>query len=198
VSPAKTICRGAAIPFVDIRGQRIHYEDTGGTGPVLAFSHGLLMDASMWDAQVEELGGSYRCITWDERGHGQTGEASADFTYEDSADDLLGLLDSLGIARATLVGMSQGGYVTQRAAVRQPGIAQALVFISTQATEEEPAKVAVYDTLIDSWRAVGSRISSPRRSPDSSSAPTARSARSGSPSGSAWTLRACTRSTARW
>ena len=155
MSPAKTLSRGAAIPFIDIRGQRLHYEDTGGAGPVLAFSHGLLMDASMWDAQVEALGGSYRCITWDERGHGQTGEASADFTYEDSADDLLGLLDSLGIAHATLVGMSQGGYVTQRAAVRQPGIAQTLVFISTQATEEEPAKVTVYDTLIDAWESGG-------------------------------------------
>jgi pimeloyl-ACP methyl ester carboxylesterase len=143
------------MPFSDIRGQRLHYEDTGGAGPVLAFSHGLLMDASMWDAQVEALGGSYRCITWDERGHGQTGEASEDFTYEDSADDLLGLLDSLGIARATLVGMSQGGYVSQRAAVQQPGIAQALVFISTQATEEEPAKVAVYDMLIDAWESGG-------------------------------------------
>jgi pimeloyl-ACP methyl ester carboxylesterase len=143
------------MPFIDMRGQRLHYEDTGGAGPVLAFSHGLLMDASMWDAQVEALRGSYRCITWDERGHGQTGDASEEFTYEDSADDLLALLDFLGITSATLVGMSQGGYVSQRAAVRQPGIARALVFISTQATEEEPAKVAVYDTLIDAWERDG-------------------------------------------
>lgn len=139
------------MPFIDLRGQRLHYEDTGGAGPAIVFSHGLLMDASMWDAQVQALRGSCRCITWDERGHGQTGEAREDFTYEDSADDLLGLLRSLGISRATLVGMSQGGYVSQRAAVRNPEVAQALVFISTQATEEEPEKVAVYDTLIDAW-----------------------------------------------
>jgi pimeloyl-ACP methyl ester carboxylesterase len=143
------------MPFIDVRGQRLHYEDTGGAGRPIVFSHGLLMDASMWNAQVQALRSSYRCITWDERGHGQTGEASEDFTYEDSADDLLGLLDALGIARATLVGMSQGGYVTQRAAVRRPGSAQALVFISTQATEEEPAKVAVYDTLIEAWERGG-------------------------------------------
>jgi len=143
------------MPFIDVRGQRLHYEDTGGGGPVLAFSHGLLMDASMWDAQVQALRGSYRCITWDERGHGETGQAREDFTYEDSADDLLGILEFLDIARAALVGMSQGGYVSQRAAVQRPGIAQALVFISTQATEEEPAKVAVYDTLIDAWEKGG-------------------------------------------
>jgi pimeloyl-ACP methyl ester carboxylesterase len=143
------------MPFIDIRGQRLHYDDSGGARPAVVFSHGLLMDASMWDAQVEALRGAYRCITWDERGHGQTGEASEEFTYDDSAGDLLGLLNSLGIASATLVGMSQGGYVSQRAAAQQPGIAQALVFISTQATEEEPAKVAVYDKLIEAWESGG-------------------------------------------
>jgi len=143
------------MPFVDVRGQRIHYEDTGGAGPVLVFSHGLLMDASMWDAQVEELRDRCRCITWDERGHGQTGPAREAFSYDDSAEDLLGLLRSLGVERATLIGMSQGGYLTQRAAVAQPGIAQALVFVSSQATREEPARVALYDALIDAWESGG-------------------------------------------
>ena len=143
------------MPFVDVRGQRIHYEDTGGAGPAVVFSHGLLMDASMWDAQVEELRDRYRCITWDERGHGQADPALEVFTYDDSAEDLLGLLRSLGVERATLVGMSQGGYLTQRAAVREPGIAQALVFVSSQATQEDPARVAVYDALIDAWESGG-------------------------------------------
>jgi pimeloyl-ACP methyl ester carboxylesterase len=143
------------MPFLDVRDQRIHYQDTGGAGPALVFSHGLLMDESMWDAQVRELRGRYRCITWDERGHGRTGPALQPFTYEDSAEDLLGLLRSLRVERATLIGMSQGGYLTQRAAVRAPGIAQALVFISSQATPEDPEKLALYDTLIDSWESDG-------------------------------------------
>jgi len=82
------------VPFTEIRGQRLHYQDTGGAGPAIVFSHGLLMDASMWDAQVKALRGRHRCITRDERGHGQTGEASEDFTYEASVEDLLGLLHS--------------------------------------------------------------------------------------------------------
>ena len=87
------------MPFLDVRNQRIHYQDTGGAGPALVFSHGLLMDGSMWDAQVRELRGRYRCITWDERGHGQTGPALQPFTYDDSAEDLLGLLDRWASAR---------------------------------------------------------------------------------------------------
>ena len=139
------------MPFADVGAQRIHYRDTGGEAPVLVFSHGLLMDGSMWDPQVQRLRDRYRCITWDERGHGQTGVASQPFTYEDSAEDLLGLLATLGVERATLVGMSQGGYLTQRAAVRAPEIVQALVFVSTQATPEDPEKLGLYDTLIDVW-----------------------------------------------
>jgi len=38
--------------FIDVNGQRIHYSDTGGDGPMLAFSHGLLMDGSTWDPRV--------------------------------------------------------------------------------------------------------------------------------------------------
>jgi hypothetical protein len=48
------------MPFVDARGQRIprrilHYKDAAGAGPAVACSNGLLMGASMWDAQVQEL-----------------------------------------------------------------------------------------------------------------------------------------------
>lgn len=52
--------------------QLIRYEDTGGDGPVLVFSHGSLMDHTMFTAQVAALRGKYRCILWDGQGHGGT------------------------------------------------------------------------------------------------------------------------------
>src|SRR5439155_1039112 len=81
-------------PFAEVNRQRLFYEDGGGEGPVVAFSHGLFMDHSMFDPQVEALRDGYRCIAWDERGHGQTGDALEPFTYWDSADDLMALLDA--------------------------------------------------------------------------------------------------------
>ena len=60
------------MPFAHVNGQKLYYEDTGGDGPVIVFSHGLLMDGSMFAPQVEALRSTWRCITWDERGHGQT------------------------------------------------------------------------------------------------------------------------------
>lgn len=141
--------------FADVNGQRVRFEDTGGDGPVLAFSHGLLMDGSMWDPQVEVLRDRYRCITWDERGHGRTESDGTSFTYWDSAADLLALLGQLGVTRATLVGMSQGGYLTQRAAVEAPELVESLVFVASQAGREAPEKEGLYATLLDTWERDG-------------------------------------------
>jgi len=141
--------------FAEVNGQRIHFEDSGGDGPVLAFSHGLLMDRSMWDPQVRALRDRYRCITWDERGHGRTESDGTSFSYWDSAKDLLALLGHLGISRATLIGMSQGGYLTQRAALEAPALVEALVFVASQARPEDPEKAGHYDVLVDTWERDG-------------------------------------------
>ena len=101
----------------EVNGQRIAYQDSGGEGPAIIFNHGFLMDGSMFDHQVSGLRHEFRCVTWDERGHGDT-RADAPFTYWDSADDALALLEHLGIAQAVFAGMSQGGFISLRAALR--------------------------------------------------------------------------------
>jgi pimeloyl-ACP methyl ester carboxylesterase len=87
------------MPFAEVNGQRLYYEDTGGDGPAIAFSHGLFMDTTMLAPRVQALRDRHRVITWDERGHGQTGDATGPFTYWDSAGDLAALLAALGIER---------------------------------------------------------------------------------------------------
>ncbi|HVT34227.1 MAG TPA: alpha/beta hydrolase [Nevskiaceae bacterium] len=143
------------MPIADVNGQKIHFEDTGGSGPVVIFSHGLLMDREMFAPQVAALRGRYRVITWDERGHGLTGDAREAFSYYDSANDLAALLTHLGIDRAVLAGMSQGGYLSLRAALTHPGLASGLVLIDTQARPEDPATLPVYQQMIATWAAQG-------------------------------------------
>ena len=89
------------MPFAQVNGQNIYYEDTGGRGPAIVFSHGLLMDHTMFEPQIQALQGQYRCISWDERGHGQTAdpEHCEAFSYYDSADDLAALLKYLGVEK---------------------------------------------------------------------------------------------------
>jgi 3-oxoadipate enol-lactonase len=99
-------------------GKQLYFEDTEGNGPAVVFSHGNLTNRDMWAAQVEALRGEFRCVVWDARLRGSTKDDGGLYTYRDAADDVLGLLDHLGVEHATLVGHSQGGFLSLRAALR--------------------------------------------------------------------------------
>ena len=141
------------MPFADLEDHRVFYEDTGGDKPVIVFSHGLLMDQTMFAPQVAVLRGAYRCISWDERGHGQTGHDPelSPFAYSDPARDLTALLAQLGVRRAVLVGMSQGGFLSLRYALLHPELVRALVLIGTQAGPEDPEQIVGYRALGEFW-----------------------------------------------
>ena len=138
------------MPFANVNGQRLYFEDSGGDGPPVIFSHGFLMDHEMFAPQVEALADAFRCITWDERGFGQT-TATGPFTYYDSASDCVGLLDHLGIDHAVLAGMSQGGFLSLRTALTAPDRVTALVLIDTQAGIEDPETLPLYQAMHDEW-----------------------------------------------
>lgn len=138
------------MPVAEVNDQRITYTDSGGDGPAVLFSHGFLMDHTMFDDQVEALRDDYRCIAWDERGFGDT-PVTAPFTYWDSADDAVALLDHLGIDQAVFVGMSQGGFLSMRAALAHPDRVRGLVLIDTQAGQEDPAVAEGYEALLTHW-----------------------------------------------
>lgn len=139
------------MPYADANGIRLYYEDTGGQGPPVVLSHGFFMDHEMFAPQVAALGDTYRIVTWDERGHGDTQGAGEPFTYWDSARDCLGLLDHLGIDRAVLGGMSQGGYLSLRAALLAPERVAGLVLIDTQAGVDDANARAGYEELFRRW-----------------------------------------------
>jgi 3-oxoadipate enol-lactonase len=139
------------MPYADVNGQRIRYEDSGGNGPPVIFSHGFLMDREMFVAQVVALSPEYRVVTWDERGFGETEFDGEPFTYWDSARDCLGLLDRLGIGEAVLGGMSQGGFLSLRAALLAPDRVRALVLIDTQSGVEDPERLPAYRQMQQTW-----------------------------------------------
>lgn len=143
------------MPQATVNGQRIAYDDTGGSGPAVVLSHGFLMDRSMFEHQVAALSGEFRVITWDERGFGDTVFDGQPFTYWDSARDCLGLLDHLGIGRAVLGGMSQGGFLSMRAALLAPERVRALVLIDSGCDVDDEATLAAYRGMVDTWLTAG-------------------------------------------
>ena len=143
------------MPTASLNGQKIYFEDTGGKGPPVILGHGFLMDHEMFAPQVAALKSEFRVITWDERGFGDTEFDGKPFSYWDSARDCLALLDHLGIERAIVGGMSQGGYLSLRVALTAPKRVRALVLIDTQAAAEDPAKSAGYKQLMEGWASMG-------------------------------------------
>ena len=140
------------MPIAKVNGQAIAFEDSGGDGPAVIFSHGLMMDHTMFDPQVAALKDRYRCIAWDERGHGGTAKDTlSPFTYYDSADDLAALLAHLGIKQAVLAGMSQGGFLSLRCALTHPEVVRALILIDTQAGTEDVSRLGGYIQLAQNW-----------------------------------------------
>jgi len=143
------------MPFAEINGQRLRFDDSGGDGPPLVLSHGFLMDREMFAPQVQALAPEFRVITWDQRGFGETEFDLQPFTYWDSARDCLGLLDHLAIDRAVLSGMSQGGFLSMRAALLAPERVRALVLIDTQSGPEDPERLPAYREMQQTWLTVG-------------------------------------------
>jgi 3-oxoadipate enol-lactonase len=151
----KNLVRMAPMPHVELNGQKIFYEDSGGDGPAIVLGHGFLMDHTMFEAQVRVLAPKYRVIVHDQRGFGKTETDGKKFSYWDCADDAVRLAEHLGIKRAVFGGMSQGGFVSLRVALRYPERVKALVLISTQAGVDDEQKLAGYRQLLDTWTTAG-------------------------------------------
>jgi len=102
-------------------------------GRRLVLIHSLALDRSVWDGVVERLAGQAEILTYDCRGHGQSGRPHMDFTTELFARDAAELMDHVGWSDATIAGCSMGGCVAQAFAGLYPARVRALALIDTTA-----------------------------------------------------------------
>lgn len=120
--------------FIRANGIVLHVRLTGpADGTPLVFSNSLGSDFRIWDEVVERLAGRYRILLYDKRGHGLSDAPHGPYTIDDHTDDLLALLDHFNIVSAAIVGLSVGGMVAQRLAVRAPERITALVLCGSAA-----------------------------------------------------------------
>jgi pimeloyl-ACP methyl ester carboxylesterase len=123
----------------DVGGVRIAYE-TRGEGPVLVLCHAFGVDRTMWDPQLARFAGTHRVVTFDQRGAGASDHpvpapgAPDPYTIDAFAEDLRGVLDDLGVARARVLGLSMGGATALRFAIRWPERVETLVLASAMAS----------------------------------------------------------------
>ena len=122
------------MPKAAVNGIELYYEIDGPEGaPVIVFSNSLGASTRMWDGVVAPLSGRYRCLRYDTRGHGRSGSVDVAVSIDDLANDLVGLLDAVGVKRAHIVGLSIGGMTAQALGVARPGYVASLTLIATSA-----------------------------------------------------------------
>ncbi len=106
--------------------------DARGDGPAILFIHGYPLDHTIWSPQLEALGG-WRRIAPDLRGMGQSDAPDLGYSMATYASDLAALLDTLGVERVVLCGLSMGGYVAFEFLRRWRERVSGLVLIATRA-----------------------------------------------------------------
>lgn len=113
--------RRSFVPGTD--GVTIAVHDHGGGGSPLLLVHANGFHARCWDPVVEHLGGRYRCVALDLRGHGDsTLPDGAPVDWGHSAQDLLAVVDALELGRGLRVaGWSMGGCIALLAELARPG-----------------------------------------------------------------------------
>jgi pimeloyl-ACP methyl ester carboxylesterase len=107
----------------------MRYLDWGGNGSPMLALHGLASSAHWYDLVAPHIKEEYRVIAPDQRGHGQTTQASSGYDWQSLASDIVELMDQLEIAEAAVLGHSWGGNVAVNLAARFPHRANALVMI---------------------------------------------------------------------
>jgi len=112
----------------------VHHLVTGRPdGPVVLLSNSLGSTHRMWDAQLPALEEHFRVVRYDTRGHGGSPVPDGPYSIDDLADDVIALLDTLGVRRAHLVGLSLGGMTAMRLAARNSERVDRVVLLCTGA-----------------------------------------------------------------
>jgi pimeloyl-ACP methyl ester carboxylesterase len=118
--------------FINLAGTNLHYRDSGNKNlPTLVFLHGFGASLHTWEAWSSELEKDYRVIRMDLPGFGLSGiNETNDFSDAHDIAVILGLLNALGVEKATVIGNSLGGKLAWHIAVAHPERVEKLVLIS--------------------------------------------------------------------
>lgn len=147
------------MPRIRVNGADLYYEDTGGDAKeTIVFSHGLLFNCHMFEAQVQALKDNYRCISYDHRGQAQSGVTEDGYDLDTLTKDVYELIKALGVTSCHFVGLSMGGMVGMRLAVHHPELLKSLILLETSADPEPPENIPRYRRLNFVARWFGLRI----------------------------------------
>jgi len=124
------------MPMANVNGININYSVWGQGDPLIVIM-GLGSAKIRWGFQLGPFRKYYRTITFDNRGVGKSDKPTGPYTIKMMADDVIGLMDHLGIEKAHILGGSMGGMIAQELAINHPERVNKLVLACTFARRDE-------------------------------------------------------------
>lgn len=126
------------MPKLELDGVTLHYHDEGSGEPIVLV-HGFPLSADVWTPQRAALSARHRVITPDLRGFGGSDPMPGSPSLDVYADDIIAILDELGVGQATVGGLSMGGYIVMALLRRHPERVRGIMLVSTKATPDTEA-----------------------------------------------------------
>jgi 3-oxoadipate enol-lactonase len=135
------------MPTIQVNGVNLFYKESGSGPETIVFSHGLLMDHTMFEPQRAVFEKQYRVIAYDHRAQGQSEDIGRGYDMSTIADDAALLIRALNAAPCHFAGLSMGGFAGMRVAAHHPELIRTLTLMNTTATKEKPANRVKYAFL---------------------------------------------------
>ncbi len=105
--------------IIQVNDVDLNVVDIGEGAPALVFLHYWGGSSRTWRPVMERLASQHRCVAIDFRGWGNSSKDARDYGLQTLADDVIGVIDELGLKEFSLLGHSMGGKVAQLVAARQ-------------------------------------------------------------------------------
>lgn len=154
---------------------QVHHVETGpADAPAVLLAGSLGSTVEMWEPQVAVLAERFRVVRFDTRGHGRSPVPDGPYALDDLVDDVVDLLDRLGLDRVHVVGLSLGGITAMRLAAREPQRVDRLALLCTssrfpspQAWHDRAAAVraggtaSIASAVVERWFTAGLRSREP-------------------------------------
>ncbi|MEV5884207.1 alpha/beta fold hydrolase [Streptomyces sp. NPDC052020] len=142
-----------------------HVEEAGTSGPLLLCLHGIGSSSASFAPQLAELSGGFRVAAWDAPGYGKSPDPDGPLGLDDFADAAAEVIRARG-GRAHVLGVSWGGVIALRLAVRHPRLVDSLIVAdSSPGSGTDPAKAAAMRARVPELEALGPRAFAEKRGP---------------------------------
>jgi 3-oxoadipate enol-lactonase len=146
------------MPRIRANGINLYYEFHGpADGELLILNNGVFMSTGAWGFQIPALAKHYRVLAYDMRGQGQSDHPEGTYTLDLHGEDLLALMDALGLEKAHMVGTSYGGELNLVMGLRYPERCASLVIITSVSHSD-----ALLRAMIERWQVAASLGDGPK------------------------------------